>query len=513
MGTKRRLVMVVLAVAALAGLAGPALAQDRVKTKEIVVGLGAEPRTMLAATIVDWTTNNMLEHIYDRLLDRDAKTFKPRPMLATEWKIVNDTTWEFKLRRNVKFHNGEPFTAASVKATIDYALDPATKSHFAAAAYWGLVKEVQVVDDYTVRFITKQPWPNLVDVASLTNSLMMPAKALKELGPAKLAEKPIGTGPFKFVEWRRDERLVLERNPDYWQGPADASRVTFRFIPEFSARMAALLSGEIDVMKDVPPHAVEAIERGGRARLRATVSSRINYLALVNLKPGPMQDVRVRRAMNHAVDVEELIKQVLKGRATRMCGPMAPPNVDYAPVECYKHDPARAQALFKEAGVDPTRLALTLDSPSGRYPLDKDVSLAIGAQLQRLGIKTNVVVNEWGTHLDKIKNRNTGELFFLGWGPALHGQGTMQPLFLADQTYSSYGNNKTIDDKIARAQTLLDPKARAEAYADLQKVVHDEAPWVFLWQQHDIYGVASTVEWTPRADEKVWMYDAKIVAR
>ena len=109
-------------------------AQDRSRTKEVVVGLGAEPRTMLAVTIVDWTTNNMLEHIYDRLLDRDAKTFKPKPMLATEWKIVNDTTWEFKLRRGVKFHNGEPFTAASVKATIDYALDPASKSHFATAA-------------------------------------------------------------------------------------------------------------------------------------------------------------------------------------------------------------------------------------------------------------------------------------------------------------------------------------------------------------------------------------------
>ncbi len=513
MGTKRRLIVAVLAVVVLVGLGTTAAAQDRTKTKEVVVGLGAEPRTLLAMTIVDWTTNNMLEHIYDRLLDRDAKTFKPKPMLATEWKIVNDTTWEFKLRRNVKFHNGEPFTAASVKATIEYGLDPATKSHFASAAYWGLVKEVQVVDDYTVRFVTKQPWPNLIDSASLTNSLMMPAKALKELGPARLAEKPIGTGPFKFVEWRRDERLVLDRNPDYWQGPADVSRVTFRFIPEFSARMAALLSGEIDIMKDVPPHAVEAIEKGGRARLRATVSSRINYLALVNLKPGPMQDVRVRRAMNHAVDVDELITQVLKGRATRMCGPLSPANVDYAPVECYKHDPARARALFKEAGVDPAALSLTLDSPSGRYPLDKDVSLAIGAQLQRLGIKTNVVVNEWGTHLDKIKNRKTGDMFFLGWGPALHGQGTMQPLFLADQTYSSYGNNKTIDDRIARAQTLLDAKARAAAYADLQKAVHDEAPWVFLWQQHDIYGVAQTVEWTPRADEKVWMYDAKIVAR
>src|SRR5881398_2309927 len=508
-----RLTVLALAVAlALIG-AGAAPAQDRARTKEVVIGLGAEPRTMLAVTIVDWTTNNMLEHIYDRLLDRDPKTFKPRPMLAESWRIVTDTTWEFKLRKGVKFHNGEPFTAHAVKATIDYALDPANKSHFTAAAYWGLVKEVQVVDDFAVRFLTKQPWPNLIDSASLTNSLIMPAKALRELGPAKLAEKPIGTGPFKFVEWKRDERLVLEKNPDYWQGPADVSRVTFRFIPEFSARMAALLSGEIDIMKDVPPHAVEAVERSGRAKVRATVSSRINYLALVNLKPGPMQDVRVRRAMNHAVDVDELIRAVLKGRATRMCGPLAPANVDYAPVDCYKHDPARAQALFKEAGVDPAKLQLTLDTPSGRYPLDKDVSLAIAAQLQRIGIKVNVVVNEWGTHLDKIKNRNTGDMFFLGWGPALHGQGTMQPLFLHDQTYSSYGNNAALNEKIARAATLLDPKARADAYAELQQLVRDEAPWVFLWQQHDLYGVASHVEWSPRADEKVWMYEARVVAR
>jgi peptide/nickel transport system substrate-binding protein len=506
--------LVVLAlVAGLTGLAVPAFAQDRVRTKEVVVGLGAEPRTMLAVTIVDWTTNNMLEHIYDRLLDRDAKTLKPKPMLATAWKVVNDTTWEFTLRQGVKFHNGESFNAQSVKATIEYALDPASKSHYATAAYWKPVKDVQVVNDYTVRFITDKPWPALIDHVSLTNALMMPARALKEQGPQKLAEKPIGTGPFRFVEWKRDDRLVLERNPDYWQGPADASRVTFRFIPEFSARMAALLSGEIDIMKDVPPHALESVERSGRAKIRSTVSSRINYLALVNLKPGPMQDLRVRRAMNHAVDVDELIAKVLRGHATRICGVLSPANVDYARVECYKHDPARAQALFKEAGIDPAKLQLTLDTPSGRYPLDKDVSLAIAAQLQRFGIKTNVVVNEWGTHLDKIKNRNTGDAFFLGWGPALWGQGTIQPLFQADQTYSSYGNNKVVDEKIARAVTIVDPKGRAAAYAELQQMLRDEAPWVFLWQQHDLYGVANTVEWSPRPDEKVWMYEARIVAR
>src|SRR5207244_4260346 len=208
----------------------------------------------------------------------------------------------------------------------------------------------------------------------------------------------------------------------------------------------------------------------------------------------PRHDLRGRRALNHAVDVDELSAQVLKGRATNICGPLSPANVDYAPVECYKHDPARAVALLREAGHDPAKLQLTLDTPSGRYPLDKDVSLAIAAQLQRLGITVNVVVNEWGTHLDKIKNRNTGDTFFLGWGPSLFGQGVIEPLFQASQTYSSYGNNPTIDAKIARAVTLVDPKARAAAYAELQKLAHDEAAWVPLWQQHDLYGVAGHVE-------------------
>ena len=449
-----------LGVAVAVPLAGPAGAQDRAKTKEIVVAFAAEPRTLLPDTIVDWTTNNMVEHMYDRLVDRDPKSYKPSPMLATAWKVVNDTTWEFTLRQGVKFHNGEPFNAQSVKATMEYIKDPANKTHYLPR--WSQVKEVQIVNDYTVRFVTEKPWPGLIDRIAGSDFLPMPPKALKEQGVQALATKPIGTGAFRFVQWVRDEKLVVERNPDYWQTPAEASRVTFRFIPEFSARLAALLAGEIDVMKDVPPQNVEMLQKSGKARLRATVSSRINYLALVNLKPGPMQDLRVRKAIHHAVNVDELIQQVLKGRATKMCGSLSPINVDYSPkIQCFKYDPAQAQALFKEAGVDPTKLALTLDTPSGRYPLDKDISLAIAAQLQRIGIKTNVVVNEWGTHLDKIKNRTTGDMFFLGWGPALDAQNTIDQLFSASQTYSSYGNNKALDAKIAQAVVIVDPREAA----------------------------------------------------
>ena len=508
----RRPALVALALGLVFFAGGPAGAQDRARSKEVVVALAAEPRSLLPNTIVDWTTNNQLEHMYDRLVDRDAKSYKPAPMLATGWKIVNDTTWEFALKQGVKFHNGEPFNAQSVKATMDYIMDPASKTHYAPR--WAQVKEVQIVNDYTVRFITEKPWPGLIDRMAATDFLPMPPKALKEQGVAALAAKPIGTGPFKFVQWVRDEKLVMERNPDYWQGGAAVNRVTFRYIPEFSARLAALLAGEIDIMKDVPPLNVDQVDKSGKAKVRATESSRINYLALVNLKPGPLQDVRVRRAIHHAVNVDELIAQVLRGRATKMCGPLSPLNVDYSPKgECIKYDPARAQALLKEAGHEAAKLQLTLDTPSGRYPLDKDISLAIASQLGRIGIKTNVVVNEWGTHLDKIKNRTTGDMFFLGWGPALEAQGTIEQLFQAKPTYSSYGNNAAIDAKIAQAVTIVDPKKRLEAWTELQQLVRDEVPWVFLWQQHDLYGVANWIEWTPRADEKVWMYEARIIAR
>src|SRR4029434_10000708 len=193
-----RRVSALLAVSSWLVLLWAPAVQSQGRGKEIVVGLGAEPRTMLAVTIVDWTTNNMIEHIYDRLLDRDAKTLKPRPMLATGWKIVNDTTWEFTLRQGVKFHNGEPFNAASVKATMDYIKDPANKTHYAPR--WAQVKDVQVVNDYTVRFITEKPWPGLIDRIAATDFLPMPHKALKEQGVQALAAKPIGTVPVQVVQ-------------------------------------------------------------------------------------------------------------------------------------------------------------------------------------------------------------------------------------------------------------------------------------------------------------------------
>src|SRR4029434_8901726 len=211
-----RLLKSLTVLAVILALALPAAAQDRAKAEEVIVAFAAEPRTLLPNTIVDWTTNNMLEHMYDRLVDRDPKTYKPIPMLATSWKVVDNTTWEFALRTGVKFHNGEPFDAQSVKASLDYIKDPANKTRYAVR--WTLVKEVQIVDSHTVRFITEKPWPGLIDRISLGNAILpMPPQALKEQGVQALLAKPIGTGPYKFSQWVRDEKLVVVRNDDYWK--------------------------------------------------------------------------------------------------------------------------------------------------------------------------------------------------------------------------------------------------------------------------------------------------------
>lgn len=492
----------------LALLIPQAFAHERAKTKEIVMGLAAEPRTLLPNMILDWTTQMQLGHIYDAFLDRDPKTFKPVPALATSWKVINELTWEFELRKGVKFHNGELFDGEAVKATIDFLRDPKNKSQYLGRVE--LIQEVKILSPHKVRILTSAPYPGIVYFLAGRQFLVFPPKVLREKGAEALTKEPIGTGPYKFGKLVPGERLVLEHNPEYWKGAPAFKKVTFRFIPEFSSRLAALLAGEIDVMKDTPPQAVELVEKSKVASVRTAESFRINYLALVNAKPGPIQDVRVRRALLHAVNVDELIAKVLQGRATRACGHVAKQNEIYATPRCTQYDPARAKALLKEMGIEPSDLKLTLNSPSGRYPMDKEVSLAVAAQLEKIGVKVNVVVNEWGTHLDKVKTKNAGDMVLLGWGGTVEGERTLNDLFKSDQPFVLYDGGKDMDEKIARAQTIMDRKARHKLTGEVQCKLQENVPWVPLWQQHDLYSVANWVEWNPRSDEKVWFYDAKI---
>jgi peptide/nickel transport system substrate-binding protein len=287
---------VFLLLLALGALLLPAGLVAQPKPTQVTIGIGSEPLTLMAATIVDWTTNAQLENIYDSLFARDPKTEAIIPWLATGYKVVDDKTWEFTLRRDVRFHNGERFTAEAVKVTFDYLLDPKNKTHYLPR--FNRIKSTEIVNESTVRIHTSEPFPALLSAVSVPGPNILAPTYVQKVGIEYASAHPVGTGPYKFKEWVRGERLVLTRNPTYWAGAPKIDTVVFRVIPEFSARLAALLSGEIDLMKDVPPQAVDTVNRSGRATVRSTVSSRINYLALETLHPGPMQNVKVRQAIN-----------------------------------------------------------------------------------------------------------------------------------------------------------------------------------------------------------------------
>ncbi|MDI3342054.1 MAG: ABC transporter substrate-binding protein [Sphaerobacter sp.] len=472
----------------------------------VVVALGADARTLMPNTIVDATTTWQLENIFDPVLRRDPdNNFKVGPWLG-ELTSIDDLTWEIKIvKEGIKFHNGEPFDAEAIKVSLEYALDPANKSHYLER--WKPITEITVVDPMTVRLKTSEPYP--IMPTRLAELYPIPPKYLAEKGIEYVSQNPVGTGPFKFKEWVRDEHLLLEQNPDYWRGPVAVKELEFRYIPEFASRLSALLAGEVDIIKDVPVDAIERVNSSGVARAIEIPSSRINYVALVNNREGSiMADKRVRQAINYGVNVDAIIEGVFQGHATRMAGALSKINPEVDPsIEPYPYDPEKAKQLLEEAGIQPGT-QIVLDSPQGRYPMDTDAAQAIAAELEQLGFRVQVQYNEWGTHLDKIVNRRTGDAFYLGWGPALDAEGTLRYLFVGDSTYSGY-TNPEVEKLIAEASKTVNPERRQELWNQVQRAVWEDAGWLFLWQQHDIYGVSNKVEWTPRVDESLFLGTVK----
>jgi peptide/nickel transport system substrate-binding protein len=476
--------------------------------KPLVIALGADTRTLTPMKIVDQTSNQMLSQIYDYFLVRDPKTYQVAPNLAESYKVVDDLTWEFKLRKGIKFHDGEEFNAESIKATILAIQDAKFETQYKAR--FEMVKEILTPDPYTVILKTDKPSPILL--LRLTELMPMPPAVIKEKGADALQQNPIGVGPFKFVKHVKDENLQLEANPDYWAGKPQVQKVTFKPIPEFSTRLSALLAGEVDIIQSVPTHAVDQVNNSGNAKVVSVPSSRVNYVALNNLKAdSPFKDVRVRQAMNYAIDVDSIIKFVLDGKATRMPGALSEINPEVnKSLKPYPFDVNKAKQLLSEAGVDPTKLTLTLDAPQGRYPMDKEFTEAIATQLTKnLGIKVNVVFNEWGTHLDKIVKRTVGDMFVLGWGPAFDAEGTIGDLFVHDRTYSGFGD-ADLEKLINAARPIVDPAKRQAAWDKVQEETYKSAGWIFLWQQHDLYGVSNRVEFSPRADERIDVFSTKL---
>ncbi|KAB2332238.1 hypothetical protein F7731_16830 [Cytobacillus depressus] len=473
------------------------------KKDSLVIGFESDATTLLANWDVNYITTAQIRNIYDSVINRDPKTGELTPGLGVSWENIDDLTWRIKLREGVKFHNGADFNADAVKFNIDFILDEKNGSFYRSR--WANVKEVKVLSPTEVEIITSKPFPNLLQYVA-SDLLIMEPGYVKEVGNDVAAKKPVGTGPYKLTDWVRDNHLKLEANEDYWQGTPNIKKLEFRYIPEFSARLSAFLSGEIDLFKNIPVDSISEIENSANSKIADVASSRINYLALNTLTEGPMQDIRVRKAINYAVDVDELLNSILNGHGTKMTGPLSIINSGYTETADYGYDPDKAIELLKEAGYEPKDLSLTLETPRGRYPMDSHVAQGIASQLQKIGVEVNVQVNEWGTHLEKIQNRKVGDMYILGWGPAYEAQSTIENLFTKVAPYSSFYDEK-IEEHIYAANEIFDEEKRYEAFEKVQHELVEAAAWVPLWQQADLYAIRENLNFEPRVDEYFHAFD------
>jgi len=499
---RRTIVMVAVVLVALGGAAWAAPAG------KVVIAQGVEPTTLDPHGHAETPAYNVLENVYDLLLNRD-NALTLRPLLAESYRIVNPTTWEFKLRRGIKFTNGEDMDADAVKYSLERIIDPAMKLRQAPAL--NMLDTVKVIDKYTVHILTKKPYAPLDAQLSQIGNIV-PPKYFKAHDPAHLAKNPVGTGAYKFVEWKKDERIVLEANEQHFRGAPAIKQVIYRPIPETNTRVAALQAGDVDIIVNVPPHLIKTIEANPSLSVSTAPSARVIYVAIDTLKGGPMANKKVRQAVNLAVDKEGLIKNVMEGQAYPLAGQLSPLMFGFdKEVRGYGYDAERAKRLLAEAGY-PNGIDTVLNTPDGRYVNDKQVAEAVGGSLAKAGIRAEVRPQEWGTFLNKmIYVKNAGPMFLIGWGnPSFDADGTLYPLLHSSAILSNY-SSKDFDGLIEEARSTMDGNKRQELYSKAVRLAVDDAAWVPLYQQKDLYGVNKRIEWKARSDERLNAIEMKIV--
>jgi peptide/nickel transport system substrate-binding protein len=442
-------------------------------------------------------------NVFDHLAARDLKTGKVGPSLAVSWKGIDDTTWEVKLRKGVKFHDGTPFGAKDVKATFDRVLNPENK--LTARGNHAKIKSVEVMDDFTVRFKTDGPYPLFVE--RLTALVMQSEKAIKDKGHEWMQENPIGTGPYKLVKWNKKQDHLLVRYDDYW-GPKPAFKyVRVRIIPEQATQIAELISGGVDIIKAVPPDQMDVINKSGGAR---TSTSPILRTAMLQLDQAgrtgknPFQDRRVRQAANLAVDMDSIIKHVINGLGDRTATTVNPMAFGFDPnLKPYRQDLAAAKKLLAEAGYPNGVEVRFLTGPPIVEPAVQQTSEAIAADLAKAGIRTQKrFVGEIGPLVNQIRDGKAEPMFEWSWGyySVFDADAILYDVMKCGEPYSYYCN-KELDDLIIQGRSTLDQKKRAETYVKAQKLIFDDAAYLYKWGLRGVWGISNRVDYEAPRDE------------
>jgi ABC-type transport system substrate-binding protein len=497
----RMCVKTIVFVSVLAAGLGLCLAPCHVRAeiKEIKIGIGIDADTLNPQEHTTTLMQNMSDLIQDTLFYQ-TPDLKLEPRLATGYEVSKDgLTYTIHLRKGVKFSDGTPFDAKAAKLNFDRALDPKLRVplRFSIA----MIKEVSVVDEYTIEIKLKYPFAPFVPTLSMTIVAPISPAAIEKYGE-DVRRNPVGAGPYKLAEWVAGDRIVMVRNENYYGKKPTVAKLTFKIVPETATREAMLRTGQIDICYKPLPSDVAALKADPNITVEMPLDTRTVFMGL-NCQKGVTMNKLVRQAFNYAVDKKAIVKKILFDTALPMEGPTSPILFGYHKMDQqYDYNPEKAKELLKKANFDFNQ-TIHMRTPSGRYLFDKQVSETIQAYLQAIGVKVELRTYDWPTYiagLVKPLDKTELEVFLLGWGPlildadmALFGQfhtSVNPPKGLGSAFYS----NPVYDAVIDATRLEQDPKRRSELFKIASKGLWEDCPWIWLHTEKFVIAYRSNIK-------------------
>lgn len=500
----RRLVLLLIAFISITGIGAHFIAvapfrgnASAAAKGTLVVALRSDPESLDPYFVYHPSGFVVLETLYDSLVMADERG-RIVPHLAKQWTVLDDTTIEFTLRTGVTFHNGEPFDAESVKYSIERVLDESLQSGLQSD--YAVIEAVQIVSPDRVRIHLARPESSII--WRLSELAIVPPKYAEAVGPQGMGRRPVGTGPFRFVEMVRDSHVIVEANDDYFgtgskPGPG-VERIVFRIIPEPATRIAELRAGNVHIIEHVPVDMASLVTKAG-AEVKAVDTGRFFVAWFAGGDESPLADVKVRQALNYAIDTETVIDALLGGYAVPIASPFTPGTFGFDPtVKPYHYDIETAKDLLAEAGY-PDGFTLTIDAPDSRT---LEAQLLAGL-LRDIGIDATVRPLETSLFNANWTSKKTGELILASWGGAGDPQRYLDMLIKSDGFLSHYAN-AAVDELLSQSAVTLDTQRRQQLLAQVQRLLHDDPAAIYLWSAKDLYGVApAVVNWRPRPTERL----------
>ncbi|MFC0557580.1 ABC transporter substrate-binding protein [Halalkalibacter alkalisediminis] len=481
----------------------------------LIFARGGDSVSLDYASVTDGESSRVTKQIYETLIEFDQDSFDIGPGLATDWSFSDDgLTFTFQLREGVKFHDGTDFNAEAVKLNFERWADNEHPFNFANEGYtysvYGTqfggfkgdeghaIKVINVLGDHEIEFVLNHPLGAFMQNMGMSYFAITSPAAFEEHG-SRINENPVGTGPFKFVSWQKDDSIILEKNENYWkEGYPKLDRVIFQVIPDNSARLTALRSGQIDIMDGLNPDDIATVEGDPELQIFERATNNVGYLGF-NTEKAPFDNQLVRQAINHAIDKESLIFALYNGMAQAAKNAVPPGYLGYNDdIEAYDFNPEKAKSLLAEAGYpDGFEFDLwTMPVARPYMPDPERAAEALQADLAQVGLKASIVTMEWATYLEKTE-QGEQDIFMLGWS-GVNGD----PDYFLSNLLSSHaipGGNRTfyrneeVTSLLDQAKTIVDPVEREALYKQTQALIHEDAPMVTLVHSVPVLAGASNV--------------------